>query len=422
MAPQACTDGPRLRTPQRSSCETIPLTTEGSQGDALFGTITRAGLIACVVGVAFATAPMLLIVVRAGQDIVWDQSFISYRFSGGYPHFEEGIVSHLLVGLINTVGPLDPVGSNTLIRAFAALFYMGSAGLLAWAVTGPERLWGFVAFLALLGTSRFPFLWLSSELFAGAFLMLFLWSLARGHRIEVTGLFLVLFGLTKADVALPALLVGAYLAIRPGEEVRWRRAAVLGGFVLVLVAPSLSATSYYEQFGGRAWVSFGQHYGELVRPHQLEPAPDGWSGWPRYLEAAFPGATSVPGAASSHPRTYIGFVALSVVESTIRLLFSHLLLLIPVAAFFYIRMRPAWRVIVLLLCSGVVPIVLVSFMHVRYQARFYPLVLFVVFAGLLDGRLGRRSERILAAALALLVLWQAMQLPPMLEAAHWVPD
>jgi hypothetical protein len=374
-------------------------------------------------GAVFSAVVVLLIILRPAIEAVWDQTFIGYQFSAGYPHFEAGIVSHLLVGVVNAIRPFDAVASNTIIRALAALLFVGSAALLAWSVTGAARLWAYFAFLLLVVSARFPFLWLSSELFASAFMMLFLWSLVRGHAIAVTGLFLVLFSFSKADLALPGALVGAYLILRSHPVPRWRRAAMLGGIAAVLVVPSLLfASSYYGQFGGRTWVSFGQHYGELVRTLQIEPAPPGWGAWVMYLDRAFPGANSVAEAALSNPRQYLYFVSLSLAESSIRLVQTKLLVLIPIAAWLFTGLRKSWRVIVLLLLTSVIPIVLLSFLHMRYQARLYPLALFIIFAGLRDGAYSGRQERTLMAVLAVLLGWQLIDLMPVLQSAYWLPD
>jgi hypothetical protein len=378
---------------------------------------------AWITGAVFSAVVVLLIIMRPGIEAVWDQTFIGYQFSAGYPHFETGIVSHLLVGAVNGVRPFDPVVSNTIIRALAALLFVGSAALLAWSLTGTARLWAFFAFMLLVVSARFPFLWLSSELFAAAFMMLMLWSIVRGQSIALTGLFLVLFSLSKADLALPGALVGIYMILRSDPVPRWRRAAVLGGMAAVLVVPSLLfASSYYGQFGGRTWVSFGQHYGELVRILQIEPAPPGWGAWVMYLDRAFPGANSVAEAALSNPRQYLYFVSLSLAESSIRLVLTKLLLLIPIAAWFFAGMRKSWRIIVLLLLTSVIPIVLLSFLHVRYQTRLYPLALFIIFAGLRDGVYSRRQERVLMIALAVILAWQLIDLVPVLHSAHWLPD
>ena len=375
-----------------------------------------------LLGAAVAVGTALLIVRAPGVAVEWDQTFIGHRLSSGYPHFESGIVSHLLVGMVNALVPFDPVASNTLIRALASAFYLAAAALLAWSVTGPQRLWGFAAFILLVASSRFPFLWLSSEIFAGAFLMLFLWSLVRKHPFPVTGLLLVLFSLTKADLALPGVLIGAYLVFRTDPLPVWRRAAILGGMAALLVVPALFTPSYYAQFGGRTWVSFGQHYGELARVVQVETAPPGWTAGRMYLDRGFPGAGSVLEAALAHPRRYVYFVSLSVAESGIRLVLAKLAFLIPIAAYFFFRMVRPWRITVLLLLTSFVPIILLAFLHVRYQARFYPLALFVIFAGLQAESQPRRHELALAGLLALLLLWQVVDLVPVLPTAHWLPD
>jgi hypothetical protein len=46
----------------------------------------------------------------------------------------------------------------------------------------------------------------------------------------------------------------------------------------------------------------------------------------------------------------------------------------------------------------------------------------VIFAGLFHGSRDTRTERIVAAVLALLILWQAVDLVPVLETAYWFPD
>jgi hypothetical protein len=372
------------------------------------------GIVTCAV--------VLLIVLRPGVEPMWDQSFIGYRFAQGYPHFESGIVSHLLVGLVNSVVPFQPEVSNTLVRAVAALLYVGAASVLAWSVTGPERLRAFVAFVLLVVSTGFPFLWLSSELFAGAFLMLLLWSVVREHSIVVLGLLLGLFAFSKADLALPGLLMGAYLVLRAGPVARWRRALVVGAVAAVLLVPSLWTPSYYARFGGRTWVAFSQHYGELVKEHQLGEAPSGFGAGRRYTAISFPGATTVGEAALRYPRRYVHFVALALAESSIRLVRTKLLLLLPAALLLFGALRPSWRISVLILLSSLVPIVLLSFLHVRYQARLYPLALFVIFAGLRAGSLHPWQRRALAALLAAVLVWQLVDIVPVLGSAHWLPD
>jgi hypothetical protein len=197
---------------------------------------------------------------------------------------------------------------------------------------------------------------------------------------------------------------------------------IMGGLAAILIVPSLFADRYYERFGGRAMVSFRQHYGELVRPHQLGEAPPGFGEGLRYVRSSFPGAESVPEIVLGYPRKYLDFVALSVTESVVRIIKSKLVVLVAIAAFLFTRAPPSWRIATVLLLSSLIPTVLLAFMHIRYQARYYPLALFVIFAGLFHGSRDTRTERIVAAVLALLILWQAVDLVPVLETAYWFPD
>jgi hypothetical protein len=216
--------------------------------------------------------------------------------------------------------------------------------------------------------------------------------------------------------------MGAYLVLRAGPVARWRRALVVGAVAAVLFAPSLWTPSYYARFGGRTWVAFSQHYGELVKEHQLGEAPAGFEAGRRYTATSFPGTTSVGEAALRYPRRYLHFVALSLAESSIRLLRAKLLLLLPAAVILFGALPSSWRISVLLLLSSLVPIVLMSFLHVRYQARLYPLALFVIFAGLPAGSLQPWQRRAVAALLVAVFVWQLVDVVPLLGSAHWLPD
>jgi hypothetical protein len=59
--------------------------------------------------------------------------------------------------------------------------------------------------------------------------------------------------------------------------------------------------------GSRAFLAFGQHYAlYIVETHKLANNP--WLEWQRFTTAAFPGATTVFGAAWVNPGEFMGFI------------------------------------------------------------------------------------------------------------------
>lgn len=73
-----------MRSPFATS---VKGTSERGSPRATAAALTVAALTLAVVG---------LIVLHPGTEAVLDQTFVSYGFAQGYPHFEEGIVSYLL--------------------------------------------------------------------------------------------------------------------------------------------------------------------------------------------------------------------------------------------------------------------------------------------------------------------------------------
>lgn len=384
---------------------------------------TRARFFAIALVAILALLSAFLIVRNADIEPVFDQTFISYTFSEGYPDLESGITSKLIVGTFNAIVPYEPMRSNALLRALAAMLYVLAGGLLAWSLTGHERLWAFPLFMGLLFTSKFPFLWLSSEVFAGALLMLVLWTLVRKHPFAVTGALVVLFAFAKPDLIVPAGLLGFYLAFRNDTMPRLQRVGIMAGLVTLMVLPGIITVGLeYLRSGGRSMASFGQHYAAMIAPHQLTPPPHPWNEWELYTNNKFFRANgSIGGVISTRPDLYMDFVFLSMSQSIRRMGTSNLLLLLPVAIFCFRALRTEWKVISLLVLVNLVPIVLLSFLHVRYQARFYPLALFVI-VGSLSFLAHKKHEYAVAACLGGLFLYQLLQSAFFYNTAHWFPD
>jgi hypothetical protein len=358
---------------------------------------------------------------------IFDQRKLISPERTGYSYLESGVVSRLIVSAYNALRPYDAIRTNAGIRTAAMLLYLGAALLLFGASKHGRQ--GFVLtmlFIMLLVTSRFPFLWLSSELFAGAFLMLVLWSVVRKLPFYWVGLFAVLFTFTKPDLLLSGSLAALFLAVYAGVN---HKARLVNLFTLVVLATILLLPGLVQEgaevFGseGRALFSFRQHYAALVRPHQAtSDLPDPWQQWQPYFYPVWGHTESLPQLIYSNPAIYLDFLFLSLSQSLKNLARSNVLLLVPVAAYCVTKVRTRnLQILFGLFALGFFPITLLSFMHVRYLARFYPLLLFVIYLYLTKEKRQIPYWLILLFLVAVLV-WQLSYFVPVLIVGYWFPD
>lgn len=301
-----------------------------------------------------------------------------------YPTYDQEIVPRLVEGALYAIGPRDLVGANLLLRLLSAALYIGTAALLAQQVL--RRNSTRFAFLALLTASAFPVLWLSSELIAGALVCLAVWLAMMTRHHWLLGMILAALALTKSELIVMSLAIGA-LYLRRNPEA-WR--SLLAGFIglgLVLILPGALIHRGAFFYTTRAWVAFGQHYASALEPLQIGPHPEPWGHWDVYATATLPGASSVPQVILHYPKLYTDFVSLSVVTGIWNA--AHALGLILVAIGIRIMLRsPNRQFEKWLLVSLVVllPEVLLSYPHIRYMAKLVPLALMVPLAELEDRR------------------------------------
>jgi hypothetical protein len=132
--------------------------------------------------------PTIMILVCAVQIIsnpiqpVADQkNLIAWGvFPWTHLHFEQKLACVYLLKIYNFLGaPHDPIGYNTGLRVISMTLYMVSGAVLLTSMTGASHIVLYIILMTLLYTSRFIFIWNSAELFAGAFLMLILWSIVK---------------------------------------------------------------------------------------------------------------------------------------------------------------------------------------------------------------------------------------------------
>jgi len=334
--------------------------------------------LALALAVAFSAA----LILAHPQPVRWDQVFIQSTVDAdNYPALTSGIASVLLVALYKALVPHDSAGLNVHIRLLAMALYMLATFLLARRAL--SRVVALCVFPLLLTASLFPVLWLSTELFAGAALALSIRGLLADRAELWTAATMALLAHIKPDLVLPSLCLVTVLIWRTSS--RGRRLGSMGVYAAGLLLPVIpglviEGTRYLRS--QRAFVSFGQHYSALFLRHQF--AAQGvdpllaWQQWRKVIAATFPGATSVWQVAWRFPHKYLDFLALSVVMGMCNVLraLRWLVLFVPIATYAVRRrlvsISRADRYAALTMV-GLVPMVLLSYPHVRYLARYFPL-------------------------------------------------
>ena len=357
------------------------------------------------------------------SEAIWDQArLLEARFELPYqPSPPFGFTAQLCVIALRALLPAA-VPLNEAVRIFAMAAWASSACWLGLALLA-RRAWVGVLLLALF-SSQLPFLWLSTELFAGAFLCLALGAWVRGWPPTGVGALLALLALCKPDLVLVALM----LAIAFGAQSRSSRRPLawgLLGTLALLLAPGLFllGPEYLTAYGpggrGRSFAAFAQHYAALVAPFQLAPAPDPWVQPGPYLERSFPGARSMIDVVTTPGVAYLDHIALSLARGVRKIgwLFQAAWLAVPLLVIarrerglgLDSRERALlWSFV------GCVPFVLFAYPHIRYFARYFPLFWILLLMSLErlerdDARAWRRPAVALAGVCLLLSLAVAVQ-------------
>jgi len=329
------------------------------------------------------------------QPIYDQKGLIEFSFSEGYPNLEQGISSELIVGLINVFKPYEPITSNIFIRTLASSLYLLSGSLLAWTLTKRYFLgleW-FTLFIFLIFTSRFPFLWLSSELFAGVFFMLIVWSIINEYPFGLIAFFISLFSWAKPDLLVPGFILGIILATYGRKGLQNKILSVLTFLLLlaVFVVPGviLKGGSYLH-LTGRSFQSFCQHYADLVSSHQIVyPAPDPWLECRSYITSSFGNVQTVPEIIKVNWGKYIDFMFLSLSKSLQKMIASNYIFLLPltIAGLCITKQKKLKVATISVFVINFGLIIALSYFHVRYQARYYPIALLMILIGMSEKKL-----------------------------------
>lgn len=346
--------------------------------DEKSGWLLTAGFVLLVVIAA-------VIIVYFTKPVIYDQVIVNYRFQKGYPNISSGIVSHLLIGSYNFV--VNPAGAaqNVHIKLLAMMLFMVSAFLLARSIFKNRLLTAL--FLVMLFASRYPFLWLSTELIVASLLFLALWSMVKRFHPALAALFLALLCFSKPEMALIAIVLLVYYGFRLRKTSR-AIVILVAGFVvfsLLILAPGIvKQGSGYFSGANRSMFSFGQHYAALFHRHQIAPdAPDPWDDYHKYLEANFKGAKSIIDVITRHPLKYFDYVLLSFGHGMLKAAaLLHILLFLlgwMIYRYFRDKTKPVFAErLIFFSFIGYMPLFMLSYPHIRYLARYYPLVLILV--------------------------------------------
>lgn len=381
--------------------------------------LARVGPPALLVGLLLLSA---LVVLPHVDEPIFDQKLLLQADLNArrMPSPERGLTSELWVVAVRAVADPTPVQLNTAVMAMAMAFYAIAATALA--ATWLRRRELVAAFIVFLFASQLPYLWISTELFAGAYLCLALLAWSRGAPPWLTGVLLAVFSLAKPDLILMGGALAGFWAWRAGGR---QAVALLAGFaagyaLLVLPGLSLHGFDYYrtwrsgEDAQGRAFVAFSDHFKRVLSHFQVAGPP------PFALEAytrPYFGDAQSMWDVWTHPQgwfVYLEFVLLGALRGVVKGIYFFNWTLLAIPCLIWARRRGGLGLDdherSLLLCFiGLVPVLLITYPHIRYLARFWPLFLLLVL-GSVERIAALESTRWQRPALALTTVFLALGL------------
>jgi hypothetical protein len=366
-----------------------------------------------------------VLIISNPVEPIYDQTFIGYSIAQGYPSFEGGISSYLLTGFINWLSNTDPVTLNSIIRLLVATLYTASAGLFSWSLlTRINAKWLYLPLILIVFLSGFPFLWLSTELLAGTFLFLSLWSILESRPFLLTFFFIALYSFAKPDLIISGVVLGLFVVLTQTGTVmqKFRWGLIAAGMMILFLLPIVLRSGIGALWdGNRSFISFSQHYASLVSWHQVGVAPEPWTHSDEYIRASFGDVHSVKQIILREPAKYVDFLFLSMSQSLRNMFATGFLITLSFSIFGFWRKRERFQGLILLVFGvSLLTITLFAYMHIRYQARFYPIMLVLALTAV---PLTSKWQKILVL-LGILALagYLLLSMNTILACGYWFPD
>lgn len=338
------------------------------------------------------------ILSQSGQVSEWpmDQSFVTRadlrlnRLPTGwvfqYPRFNwsGGVAASLLIGLYKLVVSPAPETLNWHAKCITTLLFLGSAYSLCRLFI---RHWIFQALaFSVIASSALQFAEPSSDIIAAAFFALFMLSVRLGWPRLISSGLLILFGVSKIQLLVCSLGVGAvwyWWDVRE-NRMRWQIPVGMAFWLVLLMAPGFKLYGIEMVRTVKGLRTFASSYVFMFSPHQFAPSPETLAGssnsWQDVMRSVFPGARTVSDVILRYPKKYLDYLLVAGAYGVFSVLQTMGLMLIP---FFRALRLGAFPVVTQLSLRflaaaaffSLVPPLLLRFISPRYLAVvFIPLV------------------------------------------------
>ncbi|WP_254953665.1 hypothetical protein [Cyanobium sp. Cruz-8H5] len=330
-----------------------------------------------------------------------DQHFVesvdlAIRYTKGnwtfhYPALQNsgGITSSLIAGIYKLIIPTSKTNLNWHIRILAMVMYLGSSWWMIRSLisAAPIRI---LAYL-LICISGFQFIQPSSDLFAGSFFNLSLVALRQAWPVLITSLLLAIFGLTKVDMIVAAIMIAVLWGFweqQKGRQNPERLALFTFGWLLLFLAPAFLIQGSDPLAGNRSLLAFMSAYTEFLGYHQFTgiPAAAGIDTMKIAKEAIFPGVNNLLDIVTKYPQLYFDFVAVSAARSLPNVIHAGKLLLFPLGLVVIQNkklstLRPFLIILLLAIGCTLIPAWLVIYVRLRYVVKLFPAIVVIVVGG-----------------------------------------
>lgn len=312
-----------------------------------------------------------------------------------YPNLQHagGISSSLTAGLYKLIIPTSHENLNWHFRIFSmATLLISSFALFQTAI--PKNPGLRTAAFLIIATSGFQFLEPSSEVVAATFLNLFLIAVLRSWPTLSAAFFLALFGLSKVELTLCAVVLSLfwfYWEHHQGKARAYMTFAYTWLLIGTFLLPAFMLQGANPLNGSRSTTAFLSAYTGFMRPHQVKSLSSLTDEQitEATLQKVFSGSTSFPEIATKHPKLYADYLGVSAARSIPNILGVFKFMAIPTLVVF-----GSWKRIHrnrFLLAASLIaticilaPAWMVIFIRMRYIAKLLPAITAATLAGSLE--------------------------------------